>query len=101
MARNDQVTRQWLLLQKLESTRGATLEELACYLPEDLGRHLRTIRRDLEALEVRFPLIVERVSGQTRSPGLSANGPPSPRSRGRGHDDVISGIFGMTERGEG
>ncbi len=66
MPRNDQVTRQWLLLQKLEGERGVTLEELSGSLPEDLGRHPRTIRRDLEALEVRFPLIVERVQGQTR-----------------------------------
>jgi predicted DNA-binding transcriptional regulator YafY len=66
MSRNDQVTRQWLLLQKLESPRGTTLEELAASLPEDWECHPRTIRRDLEALEVRFPLIVERVRGQTR-----------------------------------
>jgi predicted DNA-binding transcriptional regulator YafY len=64
MPRNDQVTRQWLLLQKLEGTRGATLDELASSLPEDLVCHARTIRRDLEALEVRFPLIVERVQGR-------------------------------------
>jgi DeoR/GlpR family transcriptional regulator of sugar metabolism len=51
MPRNDQVTRQWFLLQKLENSRGATLQELADALPEDLSRHLRTIRRDLEALE--------------------------------------------------
>ncbi len=66
MPRNDQVMRQWLLLQKLETGRGATLEELSACLPEDLARHPRTIRRDLEALEVRFPLIVERAQGQTR-----------------------------------
>ncbi len=55
MSRNDQVTRQWLLLQKLESTRGVTLQELAEALPEDLSRHPRTIRRDLEAV-VQNPL---------------------------------------------
>lgn len=66
MSRNDQVTRQWFLLQKLESPRGATLRELAAALPEDSPRHPRTIRRDLEALEVRFPLITERINGQTR-----------------------------------
>ena len=66
MSRNDQVTRQWLLLQKLESAQGATLQELAASLPEDFSRHPRTIRRDLEALEVRFPLFTERVAGQTR-----------------------------------
>ncbi|MGE4094524.1 MAG: helix-turn-helix transcriptional regulator, partial [Candidatus Binatia bacterium] len=66
MSRNDQVTRQWLLLQKLENARGATLQELAAALPEDYSRHPRTIRRDLEALEVRFPLTTERRNGQTR-----------------------------------
>ena|SRR6266581_5112768 len=66
MSRDDQVTRQWLLLKKLESARGATLQELAAALPEDFSRHPRTIRRDLEALEVRFPLLTERVAGQTR-----------------------------------
>ena len=66
MPRNDQVARQWVLLKKLESPRGATLRELAAALPEDYVRHPRTIRRDLEALEVRFPLMTERVNGQTR-----------------------------------
>jgi predicted DNA-binding transcriptional regulator YafY len=66
MSRNDQVTRQWLLLQRLESPRGVTLQELATVLPEDSPRHPRTIRRDLEALEVCFPLVTERVNGQTR-----------------------------------
>jgi predicted DNA-binding transcriptional regulator YafY len=67
MSRNDQVTRQWLLLKKLENTRGATLQELAAALPADYSRHPRTIRRDLEALDaVPFPLLTERVGGQTR-----------------------------------
>ncbi|MCE2486456.1 MAG: transcriptional regulator [Desulfurellaceae bacterium] len=67
MPRNDQVTRQWLLLQKLEHSRGATLQELAASLPEDLSRHPRTIRRDLEALEAaHIPLIAERGNGRTR-----------------------------------
>src|SRR5919106_5608465 len=66
MPRNDQVTRQWLLLQKLESPQGATLQDLADSLPADFSRHPRTIRRDLEALEVRFPLLTGRVGGQTR-----------------------------------
>lgn len=62
MPRNDQVTRQWLLLQKLETSRGATLQELAASLPEDLSRHPRTIRRDLEALEAaHIPLIDEAI----------------------------------------
>jgi len=47
MSRSDQVTRQWLLLQRLEGPRGATLQELAACLPEDMTRHPRTVRRDL------------------------------------------------------
>lgn len=66
MARNDQVTRQWLLLKRLEGTRGATLQELAEGLTKDFACHPRTIRRDLEALEMCFPLIAERVDSHTR-----------------------------------
>ena len=65
MPRNDQVTRQLILLRKLEGSRGATLQELFDALPPDLVRHPRTIRRDLEALESTFPLITERKNGQT------------------------------------
>ena len=36
-------------------------------LPEDLARHPRTIRRDLEALEAaHIPLVTERSNGRTR-----------------------------------
>jgi len=67
MPRNDQVTRQWYLLRRLESSRGATLQQLAAALPDELPKHLRTIRRDLAALEaVGFPLLTERMDGQTR-----------------------------------
>lgn len=66
MARNDQVTRQWLLLRKLENTKGATLQELADALPEDFSRHPRTIRRDIEALEARFPLVSDRIGRHVR-----------------------------------
>ena len=67
MPRNDQVTRQWFLMQKLEQSHGATLQELAVCLPEDLSRHPRTIRRDLEALEAaHIPLVTERSNGRTR-----------------------------------
>jgi predicted DNA-binding transcriptional regulator YafY len=66
MARNDQVTRQWSLLKRLENGRGATLHELAEALPEDSPRHPRTIRRDLEALETRFPLVTDRIGKQVR-----------------------------------
>lgn len=67
MPRNDQVTRQWHLLRRLEGSTGATIQELAESLPRDLPKHLRTIRRDLAALEAAgFPLITERVDGHTR-----------------------------------
>src|SRR5881628_2682435 len=66
MPRNYQVIHQRFLLHKLESARGATIDELATALPPDYSRHARTIRRDLEALEVAFPLLIERVNGQTR-----------------------------------
>lgn len=66
MARYDQLTRHFYLLRKLESPRGATLQELAAAVPEDYSRHPRTIRRDLEALELFFPIYPDRVDGQTR-----------------------------------
>lgn len=67
MPRNDQVSRQWCLLRRLESSRGATLQELVDSLPDDYPKNSRTIRRDLEALEaVGFPLVTDRVNGQTR-----------------------------------
>jgi predicted DNA-binding transcriptional regulator YafY len=65
MARNTQVTRQWFLLEKLERSKGATLEELAESLPPDSQRHARTVRRDLEALEASFPVVTERRNGKT------------------------------------
>ncbi len=67
MPRNDQVTRQWYLLRKLESSRGATLLELVNALPDDYPKNPRTIRRDLEALEsAGFPLVTESSNGRTR-----------------------------------
>lgn len=66
MPRNDQVTRQWLLLKVLERAGGATIEDLAKSLPEDYACTPRTIRRDLQALEVRFPLYKDYVEGQVR-----------------------------------
>jgi predicted DNA-binding transcriptional regulator YafY len=66
MSRNDQVTRHWFLLRKLESSRGLTIDELARALPEDYACHPRTVRRDLEALEIIFPLFTERAEGKTR-----------------------------------
>ena len=54
MPRNEQLIRQHKLLQLLERTRvGQTLEELREELATELGLsslHLRTVKRDLEAL---------------------------------------------------
>jgi predicted DNA-binding transcriptional regulator YafY len=67
MPRNDQFARQWHVLRRLESRRGVTLQELAAGLPSDVPKHIRTLRRDLEALETAgYPLLTERVDGQTR-----------------------------------
>ena len=67
MPRHDQVTRQWYLLRKLESSRGATLQELVDFLPDDYPKNPRTIRRDLEALEsVGFLLVTEQSNSHTR-----------------------------------
>lgn len=66
MPRNDQVTRQWILLQALDRPGGATIEELVQCLPEDFACNARTIRRDLQALEAAFPLYTDRVDGRTR-----------------------------------
>lgn len=66
MPRNDQVSRQWYLLRKLESSRGATFQELADSLPDDYPKNPRTIRRELEALEsVGFPLVTEQSNSHT------------------------------------
>ena len=65
MPRNAQVVRQLCLLQKLERSKGATLEELVNSLPSDDPRHPRTVRRDLEALESRFPVVAEKRHGKT------------------------------------
>jgi predicted DNA-binding transcriptional regulator YafY len=66
MARSDQIMRQWYLLRKIENPRGATLAELADAVPPDYSRHPRTLRRDLEALELLFPIYTERIEGETR-----------------------------------
>jgi predicted DNA-binding transcriptional regulator YafY len=68
MPRNDQVTRQWHLLQRLGAARqGLTLAQLVDAIPDDLTRHPRTVRRDLAALEAsNFPLLTERVDGEVR-----------------------------------
>ena len=68
MPRNDQVTRQWHLLQRLSAARGGlTLAQLVDAIPDDLMRHSRTVRRDLAALEAsHFPLLTERIDGEVR-----------------------------------
>ena len=52
MPRNDQVSRQGYLLWQLEKPSGATLQELVDAVPEDFPKNRRTIRRDLEALDL-------------------------------------------------
>lgn len=68
MPRNDQVTRQWHILRHLEASHtGLTLDALLEALPDDFPNHPRTIRRDLEALEVAgFPIVSERIDGRVR-----------------------------------
>jgi predicted DNA-binding transcriptional regulator YafY len=66
MPRNDQITRQWHLLRRLENSHGLTLSELVHSVPDDYPKNARTVRRDLEALEaVGFPLVTDRRHGQT------------------------------------
>jgi predicted DNA-binding transcriptional regulator YafY len=66
MPRNDQITRQWYLLRRLENSHPLTLPELVDSVPDDYPKNARTVRRDLEALEaVGFPLVIERHNGQT------------------------------------
>ncbi len=68
MPRNDQVIRQWHILEKLQASRGGlTLDELLSALPQDYPRHPRTLRRDLNALGAAgFPILNERVDGRVR-----------------------------------
>jgi len=66
MPRNDQVTRQWFLLQALEKPGGATIAELVRSLPADFACCSRTVRRDLQALEARFPIYTDHVDAQVR-----------------------------------
>ena len=67
MPRNDQNTRQWHLLRRLDNSSGATLLELVNSIPDDYPKNSRTIRRDLDALEsCGYPLVVDRINGQTR-----------------------------------
>jgi predicted DNA-binding transcriptional regulator YafY len=61
MPRNAEVIRQWTILRDLESSRRATIDDLA----SRTGVTTRTIRRDLEALqEAGFPLYDESHDGK-------------------------------------
>jgi predicted DNA-binding transcriptional regulator YafY len=64
MARGDQLARQWKIIQRLSvSRRGKTVRELA----QNLDCHLRTLYRDLEALEAAgFPICIDRTNGTNR-----------------------------------
>jgi predicted DNA-binding transcriptional regulator YafY len=64
MGRNAEVVRQWTILQEIErATYGQTIEDLARLT----GRHQRTIRRDLEALQCAgFPIYDDTVDGKKR-----------------------------------
>ena len=61
MPRNAEVIRQWSILKTLEASRRATIDDLA----RQTGVTTRTIRRDLEALQVAgFPLFDEVHDGK-------------------------------------
>ena len=47
MPRNDQITRQWHLLRRLEVSNGLTLQQLVESVPEDFPKNARTVRRNL------------------------------------------------------
>jgi len=62
MARGDQLSRQWKIIQRLfAATRGVAVSDLS----QDLGCHSRTVYRDLEALQAAgFPLYTDWVEGK-------------------------------------
>ena len=61
MPRNAEVIRQWSILKDLEASRRVTIDDLA----ERTGVTTRTIRRDLEALQIAgFPLFDETHDGK-------------------------------------
>jgi predicted DNA-binding transcriptional regulator YafY len=63
MARGDQLSRQWKIIQSLlAASKGKSASELA----KTLGCHSRTVYRDLEALQLAgFPLYTEKSQGRT------------------------------------
>jgi len=70
MARGDQLSRQWRIIQRLLVSRtGKSVADLA----EDLDCHARTVYRDLDALEgAGFPLYTEKEDGIKRWAVLDA-----------------------------
>jgi predicted DNA-binding transcriptional regulator YafY len=61
MPRNAEVIRQWTILRDLEASRRLTIDDLA----KRTGVTTRTIRRDLEALQMSgFPLFDEQIDGK-------------------------------------
>jgi len=44
MPRNDQITRQWHLLRRLEGSNGLTLRQLVESVPDDHPKNARTVR---------------------------------------------------------
>jgi predicted DNA-binding transcriptional regulator YafY len=62
MARGDQLSRQWKIIQALSASRGG---KSASQLAQTLSCHSRTVYRDLEALQqAGFPLYTERKNGK-------------------------------------
>jgi predicted DNA-binding transcriptional regulator YafY len=60
MGRNSELIRQWTILQRIATTKDQTIPKLA----RDLSVSTRTIRRDLEALQVAgFPVYDESAQG--------------------------------------
>jgi predicted DNA-binding transcriptional regulator YafY len=55
-----------VLAEKTGKFSGRDVKRTCCLTAGRLCASPRTIRRDLEALEVHFPLLTERVAGQTR-----------------------------------
>ena len=60
MPRNDQVTRQWLLLRRLEGFKGVTLQELVGWILS-FGSQVRIVQSD--ALRQKVKEEAEKISG--------------------------------------
>ena len=71
MARGDQLSRQWRIIQSLMAcSKGKSAGQLAC----ELDCHSRTVYRDLEALQAAgFPLYTEQAGGKSLWSILDAN----------------------------